>query len=706
MSSRQNRYFPRQKSEPRRSPLNAATAEAKKNAARANAIISKIVAQFVSRSKVDIKKWRDAIAQAENDRYPKRNQWARLIKDLDLDAHWTSQITLLKLSIMRKPFVVVDKATRKELPERTRQFQAPWFYELMSVWFDAKAYGTQAVEIQDLLAGNQKWDAIFQIPQGHIIPERKQICRKDTDNQGEYYGDDPYVLWFDEDTFMGLLCKAAPHIIYKKNALQSWAEFCEKFGIPLRYATTNKKDQATIDKLEKMLDELGSAARAIFPEGTNIDFKEANSQDAFQVFDQAILRNNEEVSKLVNGVTMISDNGSSKSQSEVHERMNQKIVDSLAADFQGTLAWYILPQLVSLGFDFNPEKEEWVWDETERLSLGALWNIVQGVVKFYEVDQKWLTEKFGIPITGVRSTPITTSGDINPAPANFNKPQPLANVEAMAAYAKLMAKQTTKLHAPENSLVTTLFTAAATKFFENPNNKPDALNEKEWTDLFDYVAQKFFAGAEDGYGVKLTTELEGGDKEFLQTLRTNLYHFSAMKNYQLLQTLNGMLTDAEGKLREKSDFMKLALESNTDYNKNWLETEYNMAVGKATGQARQKQFIAEAEDYDLMWQTVGDDRVRVSHEVNDGMVVAADSDIAKSLVFPIDWGCRCEWVQVPKGSRTRTPSTEIKLPELGTGLTNDYGKVFSETHPYWNGVTNNERNALKDFADNQIKKLD
>jgi SPP1 gp7 family putative phage head morphogenesis protein len=267
-----------------------------------------------------------------------------------------------------------------------------------------------------------------------------------------------------------------------------------------------------------------------------------------------------------------------------------------------------------------------------------------------------------------------------------------------------MAIKNSLLPEVKNS-VTSIFTKAASSFFLNPSNKPEVLTTTEWTDLFNYVSEKFFSGAEQGFGIKLAPDIDAADKEVLENLRLNLYRFSAMKNYQLLQTLNGLLVDEKREVRSKSEFLKLALDANEEYNSKWLETEYNMAVGKATGQARMKQFIAEAKDYDLMWQTVGDDRVRDSHAANDGLVVAADSATAKSLIFPIDWGCRCEWIQIPINSRKRSTDSSMVLPTPVDGLSVRTGEVFTDQHQYYSGVSPTDKTALENFADDQIKKL-
>jgi hypothetical protein len=176
MSSQNFRYNTRSNNRTHHGAKNEPTNAVAKKAAREQAIINRIVQQFTSRSRVDIDKWRKAITEAENDRYPKRTLWGDLIKDLDLDAHWSSQILIRRLSVMCKRFKVVDKTSRKELPEKTKQFQAPWFYYLMSTALDSKFFGTQTMEIVDLLQGNKKKDAIYKVPSSTSFQKAKKSC--------------------------------------------------------------------------------------------------------------------------------------------------------------------------------------------------------------------------------------------------------------------------------------------------------------------------------------------------------------------------------------------------------------------------------------------------------------------------------------------------------------------------------------------------
>jgi SPP1 gp7 family putative phage head morphogenesis protein len=756
MSSATSQRKPQHKGKAPYKPNNAAKGGRANSKARDNKIIDKIMIQFVTRTRVEIDSWRRAISTAEDVYYPRRTPWADIVKDLDLDAHWSSQKLIRKLSVMCKPFKVVDKVTRKEIPERTRLFQSPWFYYLMDTRFEAKFSGTKAMEVQDLIQGNLKKSALYLIPFRHVLPERKMILLNANSTYGQVYTDDPYILVLEEEEFLGLLCKAAPHIIFKRNAMQAWAEFCEKFGIPLRYVTTNKKDDATITRIDTMLDKLGSAAKAIFPEGTTLNFQQPNTTDAFEVFDRIIDRCNSELSKLINAVTMISDNGSSLSQSKVHKEINEKVVQSDCNEFQGLVNWEIGPQLRQLGFAFDPEKEEWIFDDTEKLSLGALWNIVQGLLTFYEVDQTWLVEKFQIPVTKARATPLGkgTSGNIpnnlldgkdmasaiseaigkllkvtsesdketlNKTitetflkvidNANFNSAQSQAASAELrfdaAKYSKLLSSHGSLKIDPQNSAVDSLFEKAMKAFFDDPSNKPSTLSEGEWNDLYLFVSDKLYKAVESGYGINLDApDLDATDKELLTQLRSNIYNFSALKNQQLLLQLNDLLKDENGKLREWADFKEKALAIANDYNKAWLETEYNTAVATAQFQSNYNTWIKEAGDYDLTFQTAMDDRVRPTHAENEGITAQAGDPIVLSLATPLDYNCRCEWVQFPKGTRTITSPSSVSIPDRPRGLSTNPGTVFTDQHPYNDGLSDADKIALAKLARKTIDNLD
>jgi phage gp29-like protein len=209
---------------------------------------------------------------------------------------------------------------------------------------------------------------------------------------------------------IGLMANICGQLIWKRNAQQSWADFSEKYGQPLLTATTNKTSQGDIDKIEAMLSALGEAAQAVLPEGTTIDIKPFAGADAYQVYDKQIERINTEIGKPITGGTMISDNGASRSQSEVHER---NLDDKIAAADQRIVAFTVNGQLLRImqaaGWDVNPETDEFVFDVSVKMSLKDYAEIIFKLLeKGYPIPTKWISKTFNIPIDGepVPPTPV------------------------------------------------------------------------------------------------------------------------------------------------------------------------------------------------------------------------------------------------------------------------------------------------------------
>lgn len=165
-----------------------------------------------------------------------------------------------------------------------------------------------------------------------------------------------------------------------------------------------------------MLQALGEAAQAVLPEGTTIDVKESSTGDAYLVFDKQIERANTELSKAVLGGTMLTDNGSSRSQSEVHER---NLDDKLSEDDRRIITFttndQLIPMLSLWGHDINPDTDEFMFDPGDEMDLKEFWDIIVQALGMYEIPDDWVSKKFGFPITGRKvlqqTIPTAVSGN-------------------------------------------------------------------------------------------------------------------------------------------------------------------------------------------------------------------------------------------------------------------------------------------------------
>ena len=206
-----------------------------------------------------------------------------------------------------------------------------------------------------------------------------------------------YVLFRD-----GLLGAFQIQTIPKKNMCSFWDMFGEIFGMPLRVATTTSRDPKEYDRIERMLRDMGAAAYGLFPEGTTVDLKESTRADAFNVYDKRIDRCNSEISKGILTVTMTMEDGASLSQSEVHRKMLENLIQKDADLIRDLVNWQLIPRMIRHGFPLKGFR--FAWDESVDYTPEQQVAYERLLLEHYEVDPKYFVDKYNIPLKRQKDT--------------------------------------------------------------------------------------------------------------------------------------------------------------------------------------------------------------------------------------------------------------------------------------------------------------
>ncbi len=188
------------------------------------------------------------------------------------------------------------------------------------------------------------------------------------------------------------------------------------------------------------------------------------------------------------------------------------------------------------------------------------------------------------------------------------------------------------------------------------------------------------------------SDFSTSDAEMITRLTRDVWQFSAAKNYQQLRDMTLALRNEEGKLREWDDYVKAVEETGVKYNKTWMRTEYNSSVAGATSAARWVEFQRDADSIpNLKYQTVGDDHVRASHQVLDGIIRPIDDEFWDTHYPPNGWGCRCEALQSPRGQGRITENLPASpVPSMFQTNFAKTGIIFPKNHPYYVGIPKSE----------------
>jgi len=369
-------------------------------------MVIELAVQTQALTKKDIASWRQAWQMAIDVENPRRKPLYDIYRDIEIDNHLSGIIEQLTGAVMARSFKIIDKRTKKEVPELTETLEAEWFKNIVKIILDTRYWGHSLVQFGDLIVTpfGKRFENVEIIPREHVISEYGVILKNiwDDKNAGINYREGKIAQWVLEITYhysLGIYLKVAPQAISKKNMLAFWDQFGEIFGMPIRIAKTSTTDPKERIKLEKMLTEMGSAAWGLFPDGTEIDIKESSRGDAYNVYDKRIDRANTEMSKAILTVTMTTDDGSSKSQSEVHQDMLNLLIEKEADRVKDIINNKLIPKLIDFGFPFEPQ-HQFEWDYAMDYTPEQQIAIENLLLNHFDIDEKYFVEKYNVPIRG------------------------------------------------------------------------------------------------------------------------------------------------------------------------------------------------------------------------------------------------------------------------------------------------------------------
>ncbi len=187
------------------------------------------------------------------------------------------------------------------------------------------------------------------------------------------------------------------------------------------------------------------------------------------------------------------------------------------------------------------------------------------------------------------------------------------------------------------------------------------------------------------------------DDEMAAALRRNLMVFAAFKNHHQVEDIAALLLDANGQQRPWPEFRDLARQISRDYNRTWLEAEYNTAVSSAQAAAQWKDVERNRRALPMLrYVTAGDERVRQAHQVLDGVTLPIDAPFWDEYYPPNGWRCRCD-VQQVAGPRRDAPATlpdDKSVPPTFRNNPGKSGQVFTMQHPYFSLLKSEQRERI------------
>uniref|UniRef100_UPI0021480E90 DUF935 domain-containing protein n=1 Tax=Endozoicomonas sp. ONNA2 TaxID=2828741 RepID=UPI0021480E90 len=155
-------------------------------------------------------------------------------------------------------------------------------------------------------------------PNGMQLPKKKFWVF----SAGADHSDNPYG--------MGLAHYLYWPTFFKRNGIKFWLIFLEKFGMPTAAAKLppgQAQDPIEREKALQALDAIQSDSGVVIPDNVVIELIEA-ARSGTADYNALCQRMDKTISKVILSQTMTTDDGSSRSQAEVHQDVQQDVIKS------------------------------------------------------------------------------------------------------------------------------------------------------------------------------------------------------------------------------------------------------------------------------------------------------------------------------------------------------------------------------------------
>lgn len=216
----------------------------------------------------------------------------------------------------------------------------------------------------------------------------------------------------------GLARVAAVAYMFKSYTVRDWHTFMDVFGMPLRlgrYGPDSTAEERS--KLRRAVMNIAADAAGIVPKSMDIEFIDVKgSAGGDSLFQGAAEWWDKQVSKVVLGQTMTSEDGASLAQAKVHNDVRLDLAQADARQLCASINRQLVHAYVDLNFGVQERYPAIAIQIEAPEDLKSLSETIGTLVdKGAKIPQWWVREKFGLPEPGPEDELL--SARAAPAPA-------------------------------------------------------------------------------------------------------------------------------------------------------------------------------------------------------------------------------------------------------------------------------------------------
>jgi phage gp29-like protein len=201
--------------------------------------------------------------------------------------------------------------------------------------------------------------------------------------------------------FSGVMRVVARWYVIKAFAIQSWAQFAEKYGFPIPTITMSKENlEANKSAAIKVLSSIGPNRYALLMEGMELEIKDGAGANNVEVFGRLIELCNTEMAIAINGQNLTSEvKGGSFAASQTHKEILSDITKSDLEFLDEVVNDQIVDQLVRINFPDLPYELYPVYQTVipETINVEAEARALRELSKLIPIPVRYIQERTGVP---------------------------------------------------------------------------------------------------------------------------------------------------------------------------------------------------------------------------------------------------------------------------------------------------------------------
>lgn len=382
-------------------------------------VFKKLKLQTSEVVRASLRTWQNAYEYAKDVDNPDRTELLEIYETIEIDTHVSAVIDTIYQGVSSMDFVVKN-ANNEPDEEKTSLFKTQWFNDWLAIQVEAILWGFSGTQYGEVV--DDKFKSVKSIPRYNIRPEQNGIASNQNRTKADLFFDKaPYKNWttlfyprmFGDQYQLGKYNKIAKLFILKREVVQFWAIFNELFGHPYRVTKTAIKDKVRRQNAITAMESMTATAWTVVDLEDEIEFISPTSGTGYSTFQDFAMFADKQISKCLIGSTMVLDEGSSRSQGEVHKQNTSSFIESYSEMIQSLINDELIPKMVALGFPISKD-DTFVYESVELISKSEWVEMIVKLSTQYDIDTEFIKEHTGIPVEEkIIELPVAKDGELN-----------------------------------------------------------------------------------------------------------------------------------------------------------------------------------------------------------------------------------------------------------------------------------------------------